>query len=394
MPYSSINDLPSSIRNALPTHAQRIYLSAFNSAYSQYKDDSRSAAIAWAAVKRKYKKNEKDEWVAKSEDWDSLFIDTGDIVWELKGEVEEPYVVATISNTEIDQVKDMMTPSALKKIVDMINGKSVALITTAEGGDMKVNLDHEHILKDKRILPRAKVVKAWLEKTGSRLEAKAKILLNKDHPEFEMLRNNINNGFIDGVSIEFKAKNFEMVNGVRKLIDVLIGGLAFTGRPVCRTCKITEIAIKSFAVMEADELEKKDMEDDTMTEEEQPKVETEIVETKAVETEVAEEQKPAEQPDKVEVKSEVKADETDYKALFEAKSKEFEELKTKVEAIEKKLEVKGEAEAIVKSELDKMEVKAKDLVEQDEEKFENKSMVNKDFKTRLLESKGIKTEVK
>lgn len=36
MPYNSINELPESVRNVLPGHAQEIYLAAFNSAWEQY----------------------------------------------------------------------------------------------------------------------------------------------------------------------------------------------------------------------------------------------------------------------------------------------------------------------------------------------------------------------
>lgn len=60
MPYDSVKDLPSSVRDHLPEHAQEIYRSAFNSAYTEYKhDESRAHKVAWAAVEKKYKKNEK-----------------------------------------------------------------------------------------------------------------------------------------------------------------------------------------------------------------------------------------------------------------------------------------------------------------------------------------------
>ena len=37
MPYNSISDLPESIRDHLPKHAQEIYMKAFNNAWDQYK---------------------------------------------------------------------------------------------------------------------------------------------------------------------------------------------------------------------------------------------------------------------------------------------------------------------------------------------------------------------
>lgn len=38
MPYQSNDELPDSVRNNLPKHAQDIYRKAFNSAWEEYKD--------------------------------------------------------------------------------------------------------------------------------------------------------------------------------------------------------------------------------------------------------------------------------------------------------------------------------------------------------------------
>ncbi len=64
MPYKTIGDLPESVRNTLPTHAQEIYRAAFNNAWNEYKDPQKRATpesreaiahkVAWAAVKQKY----------------------------------------------------------------------------------------------------------------------------------------------------------------------------------------------------------------------------------------------------------------------------------------------------------------------------------------------------
>ncbi|HEX2990916.1 MAG TPA: putative cation transport regulator ChaB [Anaerolineales bacterium] len=68
MPYTSTSDLPDNVRNVLPSHAQEIYMEAFNSAWEQYDrpeerrvDSSREETahrVAWAAVKNKYAKDE------------------------------------------------------------------------------------------------------------------------------------------------------------------------------------------------------------------------------------------------------------------------------------------------------------------------------------------------
>jgi cation transport regulator ChaB len=63
MPYSSKKDLPKQVQG-LPDHAKSIFMAAFNSAMKDTKDEERAFKIAWAAVKRKFKK-EGDKWVAK-----------------------------------------------------------------------------------------------------------------------------------------------------------------------------------------------------------------------------------------------------------------------------------------------------------------------------------------
>ncbi|MEW6631711.1 MAG: ChaB family protein [Pseudomonadota bacterium] len=67
MPYISIEDLPPSISEHLPAHAQEIYRAAFNNAWDEYvargvKREEIAHRVAWAAVKRRYRK-EGSEWV-------------------------------------------------------------------------------------------------------------------------------------------------------------------------------------------------------------------------------------------------------------------------------------------------------------------------------------------
>ncbi|WP_233837824.1 ChaB family protein [Paraburkholderia sp. ZP32-5] len=68
MPYVSNDDLPASVRDHLPWHAQDIYRAAFNAAYREYAAGARHEEIAhrvaWAAVKRCYVKDG-DEWIER-----------------------------------------------------------------------------------------------------------------------------------------------------------------------------------------------------------------------------------------------------------------------------------------------------------------------------------------
>lgn len=75
MPFPTLSDLPDSVRDNLPHHAQEIYLSAFNSAWDEYKDpeERRDDAsreevahrVAWSAVKQSYEKSESGDWKKK-----------------------------------------------------------------------------------------------------------------------------------------------------------------------------------------------------------------------------------------------------------------------------------------------------------------------------------------
>jgi len=73
MPYDRRTELPGSVRDNLPKHAQEIYKEAYNSAFDEYKDseDRRGDAsreetahkVAWSAVKQSYHKNDDGRWV-------------------------------------------------------------------------------------------------------------------------------------------------------------------------------------------------------------------------------------------------------------------------------------------------------------------------------------------
>lgn len=66
-PYRNNLELPPPVRSHLPEHAQDIYRQAFNHAFEAHLGDPRQEEaahrIAWAAVKRRYRK-EGGQWIA------------------------------------------------------------------------------------------------------------------------------------------------------------------------------------------------------------------------------------------------------------------------------------------------------------------------------------------
>lgn len=78
MPYNSLNELPDSVKDNLPKHAQEIYKEAYNNAWEQYKDPDKRRGdasreetahkVAWAAVKKEYEKDDKSgKWKRKED---------------------------------------------------------------------------------------------------------------------------------------------------------------------------------------------------------------------------------------------------------------------------------------------------------------------------------------
>jgi cation transport regulator len=70
MPYGSNEDLPHSVREHLPAHAQDIFRGAFNAAWRTYGRtdpahiEEIAHRVAWAAVKKRYRKLG-DAWVPR-----------------------------------------------------------------------------------------------------------------------------------------------------------------------------------------------------------------------------------------------------------------------------------------------------------------------------------------
>ncbi len=74
MPYRTIAELPDTVKKSLPEHAREIYRDAFNHAWDGYSDPAKRRGgtsqeetahrVAWAAVKKRYKKDGA-RWVKK-----------------------------------------------------------------------------------------------------------------------------------------------------------------------------------------------------------------------------------------------------------------------------------------------------------------------------------------
>jgi cation transport regulator len=72
MVYKTLGDLPERVKSNLPEHAQKIFLSAFNNAWEEFKEpqelrgmasrEETAHKAAWAAVKNQYRQDESGKW--------------------------------------------------------------------------------------------------------------------------------------------------------------------------------------------------------------------------------------------------------------------------------------------------------------------------------------------
>ena len=123
MPYNKLSELPENVSGVLPTPAQKIWMSAFNSAFEKYGED-KARRIAWSAVKKRFKKKE-DKWVAKIRDTPSF--KTVKYVFEPKeaiiGKEENgySYLEYILSGNEEDLNGQRWSDFALKRFAEQIN---------------------------------------------------------------------------------------------------------------------------------------------------------------------------------------------------------------------------------------------------------------------------------
>lgn len=67
MAYQQLDDLPESVKEHLPKHAQEIFRATFNNALEEYGEEERAFRVAWSAVKRDYEKGDDGNWHKKPE---------------------------------------------------------------------------------------------------------------------------------------------------------------------------------------------------------------------------------------------------------------------------------------------------------------------------------------
>ena len=236
----------------MPEHAKTIFEHTMESLKGKtnkrtgkpYTDEER-AQIAWSAVKNKYKKVG-EKWEAKEEEYYEGDLDG---TFEFKAEDGKYFFKGYLSTFDIDLVNDLVTPDCMKDMLNQINAGLGGFVRNLKGSP-----DHDvYWTQDSARLPISKLTSANLDNKGLFVEG----MFNPDHPDFKSVWSQIQNGFLDGLSIEYKPVDFAFkdVSGkkVRVLNKVLLKGYGHTPRPANPYSTLTDCFVKSLEIKEAEE---------------------------------------------------------------------------------------------------------------------------------------------
>ena len=238
----------------LPKEGQDIFESVMSSLKGKtnprtnkpYTDEERGM-IAWSAVKKKFHKKGED-WEAKSEESYpefEVFTDT----LEFKSEDGKYYFKGYLSTPDLDYVNDLVTPDCMKDMVSQIQNGAEGKIRSIKGSE-----NHDVYWKqDPQMIPISRLTGASLDSKGLMVEG----IFNSEHPDFQKYWNQIQNGFYDGLSIEYAAKDFAYKDMSGKKIRILnkveLKGYAHTPRPANPFAKLTDFFVKSLELADAED---------------------------------------------------------------------------------------------------------------------------------------------
>jgi len=330
---------PNMAESELETRAAKIFGSIFGT--NPQHAHKLEAEGQWEAYKKSHSTKEFDENEIFKLDFQSL---------ELKEENGEFYVETFVSTPDLDFGNDIIDDTAQDEIVEQM---------LASPSANKVSLFH----KREGEAPIGRVVDARKVQHEGKTKTWAKLMLNRDHPQFKSVVNMIRNGFIDASSIEYQAKSWvhKLIGNtmVRVISSINMLGFALTGRPMNPNARIQNFYVKSFDM----DIDKKawaekmpeNREVETVIEENKDEVDIMNTETKVEEIVEKKEETPS--------KEEVFAKELEKK---EIELKEVREKLDKLEAEKTQLQVETKEVELLKKEIEALKVEGKVLVEQKE----------------------------
>ena len=238
----------------MPSHAKTIFEHTMEALKGKtnkrtgkpYTDEER-AKIAWNAVKNKYKRKA-EGWELKSipeDDWEFCF---NSEPLEFKSQDGNYYFSGYLSTFDLDLVNDIVTPQCMNDMLEQVKMGMNGVMRSFKGSP-----DHDvYWQDDPQLKPISRIVDAQLDNKGIKING----MFNKAHPDFNW--NEIQNGFYDGLSIEFRPEEFAFKDvgdkKVRVLNKVQLKGYGHTPRPANPFATLTDCFIKSLEVKDAEDV--------------------------------------------------------------------------------------------------------------------------------------------
>lgn len=168
--------------------------------------------------------------------------------YEFKEEADGDYVEGFVSAPQIDLGNDLVDAQAQKEIVDELNSPFSAVAN-------KLSYRHDWLKKKEgeiEPVPFGKIVRGELRihPKFSKEAAWGKFRLNEEYPNYPSIKKQIKEGFIDGFSIEYKAKDsISKIIGniqVRVIKSLELIGIGVAARPMNPAASMTNLMIKEY----------------------------------------------------------------------------------------------------------------------------------------------------
>jgi len=172
-------------------------------------------------------------------------------VVEVKGK-EKVFTEGLLSTTDKDLINDVVTKNCLKSMQQQILEKNIKM-DIEHASFRGESVEEKEINKTK--IPAGKIIDATVRDLGEgRFGLAIKAVLNRFHQDYERIKGNILERFLDAFSIAYIPTEvaYKTVDGeeVRLLDDVKLLNAAYTGNPVNTVSQIREVFMKSIDAVE------------------------------------------------------------------------------------------------------------------------------------------------
>ena len=171
-------------------------------------------------------------------------------VVEVKGQ-EQVFLEGFVSTTDKDLGNDIVTKRCLESMQQQILERNIKLDLEHEA--FRGNSSEEKEI-NKTLVPAGKITDATVQPTETGFGLNVKALLNNFRKDFEQLKGNVIERFLDAYSIAFIPTKIDHkeVNGesVRLLDDVRLLNVALTGNPMNTAAQNREVFVKSMDAVE------------------------------------------------------------------------------------------------------------------------------------------------